>query len=123
VTKVTRPNRGPYWHGGTAGLAVGSLLLPSSITRPGALNTRRQVFVTLDFLTAVWFAITGGGNGGLYQVEPLGRVPDNDYMNDEWVHAFKCVRARILHVIPVPPEFDTEDGFERLRRRICPDEQ
>lgn len=116
--------RGPYWHGGVAGLAVGSLLLPSSMTRPGALNIRRQVFITTDLHVAVWFAITNDSDsdGGLYEVEPLGRVwlDQLDNMNDqsEQPHSYKCQRARILRAIPIPPEFCTNEGCERLRRRM-----
>jgi hypothetical protein len=107
---LTRRPRAPiYYHGGVAGLAVGSFILPGLLVHP---NPSEDVwyasaddyfcFVTID-LGQAWHSASlcaeERGDAAVYQVQPIGRLwldIDGTGLN------FACRKARILARCGIP---------------------
>lgn len=110
-----------YFHGGVAGLEVGSMLLspavtgdPTSVSTLGIREARRdRVYFTVDVELARCFAANVhdfAGHSAVYSVLPVGDLEvDPDYPTV----GFQCVKARIISVV----EHDVRlTKVERARR-------
>lgn len=96
-----------YYHGGVAGLQVGDMVEPYSVTGKaswGNVNSPRyrrdKVYISSDFTTAVSYAESGTDrpSNTVYEVEPIGEIEADFHCPKYQCH---CDRARVLRVIPV----------------------
>lgn len=110
--RITRRPAASFYHGGVAGLAVGSFVLPAEqcpqrqTNDPwymgGQLNGEWFCFVTTD-ITQAWhnalLCEAERGAGAVYRVDPVGRL----WLDlDEFGENFACRRARILACEGIP---------------------
>lgn len=92
-----------YYHGGAAGIAVGSYVLPPSLT--GAPTTadygadgvcrRDKVYVTTNYEAALMYASMSPSGHTVYTVQPLGQVQNDPDCTEPGV-SFECDRAWVL---------------------------
>jgi hypothetical protein len=97
-----------YYHGGVAGLAVGSFILPADEVEGVEGDTWYEnsdepgiCFVTIDLSQAWHNALLCAdcrGDGAVYQVEPIGRL----WLECEIGLNFACRKARILASCSLP---------------------
>jgi rifampin ADP-ribosyltransferase len=86
---VTTDDRGPFFHGTRADLAVGDELVPGRASNFQAGRVMNHVYFTSLVDTAAWgaelaTALGGGdGRGRIYVVEPLGPFEDDPNVTDK----------------------------------------
>jgi hypothetical protein len=94
-----------YYHGGIAGLPVGSFILPSakgSPCPPDWIDLDDFCYVTTSLLLACWCALNcedEGGTSEVYRVKPWGRLQLDLCESGQ---CFAVKKARILARSPVP---------------------
>lgn len=112
-----------YWHGGKRGLAVGSLLLPPSVTGevPVAAYAPlgqslpanpERVYVTTDEAAALMYAVMHPSKGSVYRVRPLGELaldPDCSAPGLSW----ECASA-VIESVRVPSSGDRRRVLKAL---------
>ncbi|MFS0703441.1 NAD(+)--rifampin ADP-ribosyltransferase [Cellulomonas sp. 179-A 9B4 NHS] len=70
---------GPFFHGTTAELQVGDLLVPGRRSNFGTGRSAKHVYLTATLDAATWGAelAAGDGPGRIYRVEPTGPIEDD----------------------------------------------
>lgn len=130
-----KKEKGPaveYWHGGSAGRAVGELLVPATDVPaysqaiaeiPKELFNQQRpdyVHITTDRNLAFDYAISGAKYGpvALYRVKPLGHLErDPDYP----AVSHRCRSAMVLSVEPDVITAETPDTGAHLRHSTWDD--
>lgn len=121
------PTPGAMFHGGRAGLAVGSYLTPprergehrlerglAALDLDGAFSHHASyVFFFDDPLLALAFANRNTKSDSLYEIEPEGDVEDDE---DGHIGSYKCKRAKIVRRVRVPAPI-VQKLRENLRHR------
>jgi len=105
---LTRRPQALYFHGGVAGLVVGSFLLPACEVEGVEDDdwylplSHPFCFVTTDLLQAFHSALNcerERGSGTVYRVEPIGHLWLDE---DDFGFNYACRQARILAAMHVP---------------------
>lgn len=121
---------GRFYHGGRAGMAVGSLVLPRTQLGDRYLATKQLAAVGADYLehhasavfvtdcAALALAFAGRRpHPALYEVMPTPPLEPDEDCEGIGVRSWACQRATVVREVRIP--FKVRQGLNiRLRRRI-----
>ncbi|MCM0619439.1 NAD(+)--rifampin ADP-ribosyltransferase [Nocardioides bruguierae] len=123
---------GPFWHGTAAALEPGAELVPGHRSNYQSSRVMNHVYFAGDIEAAVWgaelaTALTSGGRGHVYLVEPTGPFEDDPNVTDKKfpgnpTRSFRSRHPlRVLEEVPGWPAHDPDvvagmlAGLEQLR--------